>query len=113
MLSSCFLLSIAFCPPSYSSFLQLDANLVEGEPNNRFTQKINTTKSGATNFKYLEIVVTCQNEWHQCGAQSGVVKHRFFLHPPTHPVGQKTSLVNFKHYTDGIGTGYMSHDKEI
>ena len=47
------------------------------------------------------------------GAQSGVVKQRFVLHTPTHPVGQKTSLVNFKHYTDGIGTGYMSHDKEI
>ena len=40
-----------------------------------------------------------------------------------HPhLGQKTSLVNFKHkittstnYTDGIGTGYTrtSHDKEI
>ena len=33
---------------------------------------------------------------------------------------QKTSLVNFKHknrtsanYTDGIGTGYTSHNKEI
>ena len=35
-------------------------------------------------------------------------------------VGQKTSLVSFKHkimtsanYTNGIGTGYKSHDKEI
>ena len=35
-------------------------------------------------------------------------------------MGQKTLLVNFKHkittsahYTDGIGTGYTSHDKEI
>ena len=35
-------------------------------------------------------------------------------------MGQKKSLVNFKHkittsanYTDGIGTGYTSHDKEI
>ena len=43
---------------------------------------------------------------------------RFFrTHPP---VGQKTSLVNFKHkittsanYTDGIGTGYTSHDNEM
>ena len=35
-------------------------------------------------------------------------------------MGQKTSLVNFKHkittsanYTDGIGTGYTSHDNEM
>ena len=35
-------------------------------------------------------------------------------------VGEKTSLVNFKHkimtsanYTGGIGTGYTSHDKEL
>ena len=35
-------------------------------------------------------------------------------------MGQKTSLVNFKHkimtsakYTDCIGTGYTSHDKEL
>ena len=35
-------------------------------------------------------------------------------------MGQKTSLVNFKHkimtsanYMDGIGTWYMSYDKEI
>ena len=35
-------------------------------------------------------------------------------------VGQKTSLVNFKHkittsanYTDGIGTGYTFHDNEM
>ena len=42
----------------------------------------------------------------------------FRTHPPT--VGQKTSLVNFKHkittsanYMDGIGTGYMSHDNEM
>ena len=46
--------------------------------------------------------------------------HIFFVptHPPTR--GSKTSLVYFKHkvttsanYTDGIGTGYMSHDKEL
>ena len=45
--------------------------------------------------------------------------HRFFR--PSHPpVGQKTSLVNFKNkittsanYTDVISTGYMSHDKDL
>ena len=113
MLSFCFLLSIAFCPPSYSSYLQLDANLVE-EPNNRFTQKINTTKSGATNFKYLEIVVNLSKRmasvWGPLGPSPVLSNTDLFY---THPVGQKTSLVNFKHYTDGIGTGYMSHDKEI
>ena len=43
----------------------------------------------------------------------------FFAH--AHPLlGQKTSLVNLNHkittsanYTDGIGTGYTSHNKEI
>ena len=43
----------------------------------------------------------------------------FFV--PTHtPVGQKTSLINFKHkimspanYTDSIGTGYTSHANEM
>ena len=64
-----------------------------------------------------------QNEQHQCGAQYGVVTHTFFSRPPTHPpVGQKMSLLNFKHkimtsanYMDGIGTRYeyMSHDKEM
>ena len=45
--------------------------------------------------------------------------HIFFALAHPH-LGQKTSLVNFKHkittstnYTDGIGTGYTSHDKEI
>ena len=50
------------------------------------------------------------------------LRHTDFLGlPSAHPpVGQKTSLVNFKHkittsanYTDGIGTRYTSHDKEI
>ena len=46
--------------------------------------------------------------------------HSEFLAPTHPPVGQKTSLVNFKHkittsanYTDGIGTGYTSHDNEM
>ena len=39
-----------------------------------------------------------QTEWYQCGAQFGVIDTQFFLPPPTHPpMGQKTSLVNFKH----------------
>ena len=49
-----------------------------------------------------------------------------FKNPPTRTdffaptCGSKKSLVNFKHkvmtsanYTDGTGTGYTSHDKEI
>ena len=48
--------------------------------------------------------------------------HRFFCaDPPTQsPMGQKMSTINFKHkittsanYTDGIGTGYTSHDKDL
>ena len=52
------------------------------------------------------------------GAQSGVNDTQILLLPPTR--GSKTSIVNFKHkimtsanYTDGIGTGYTSHDKEL
>ena len=47
-------------------------------------------------------------------------RHTEFIAPTHPPVGQKTSLVNFKHkittsanYTDGIGTGYTFHDNEM
>ena len=47
-------------------------------------------------------------------------RHAEFFATTHPPVGQKTSLVNFKHkittsanYTDGIGTGYTSHDNEM
>ena len=54
------------------------------------------------------------------GAQSSVSDTQFIFATTHSPLGQKTSLVNFKHkittsanYTDGIGTGYTSHEKEI
>ena len=54
------------------------------------------------------------------GAQSGNIDTQIFFVPTHPPVGQKMSLVNFKHkiatsanYTDSIGTGYKSHDKEL
>ena len=57
---------------------------------------------------------THQSEQHQFGAQYSVINFFVSTHPPT------TSLVNFKHkitttanYTDGFGTGYMSHNKEM
>ena len=63
---------------------------------------------------------THQDEQRQCGAQSGVIDKQIFFATNHPPMGQKTSLVNFKHkittsanYTDGIGTGYTSHDKEM
>ena len=66
---------------------------------------------------------TRQDEQPQCGARSGVIDTddtQIFSCLPYKPMGQKTSLVNFKHkittsanYTDGIGTGYTSHEKEI
>ena len=42
---------------------------------------------------------THQDEQRQCGAQSGVIDTQIFLHPTTYPIpmGQKMSLVNFKH----------------
>ena len=48
------------------------------------------------------------------------IKHKIWNEFFFGMVGQKTSLVNFKHkittsanYTDGIGTGYTSHDNEM
>ena len=38
----------------FVSLLQLDVNLVEGEPYNCLTQKIKTTESSAIIFKYLK-----------------------------------------------------------
>ena len=47
-------------------------------------------------------------------------QHTDFFPPAHSPIGQKRSLINFKHkvttpanYTDGIGTGYTYHNKEI
>ena len=47
-------------------------------------------------------------------------RHKDFFVTSRPPMGQERSLVNFKHkvmtsanFTDGIGTGYTSHDKEI
>ena len=107
------------------SLLQLDANLIEGEPYNRLAQKnkrrLNVARQnsirerGETSFK--------KNLPRPTASVWGPVECHWytdFFTPTLPPMGQKTSLVNFKHkittsahYTYGIGTGYMSHDKEI
>ncbi len=88
-------------------------------------KKYKDDKSGASKFKNLRkrgkpVSKTRQDEQCQCGARFGVIKTQIFFAPTHPPVGQKTSLVNFKHkittsanYTDGIGTGYTSHDNEM
>ena len=50
----------------------------------------------------------------------GVVDTQTFLHPPTHPGVKKlhsltlnTKITTSANYTDGIGTGYTSHDNEM
>ena len=107
--------------------LQLDANLIEEEPYNCLAQlKNKMTKVAQQNSNILEILETgflsppkAQNERRQWGP---VRCHRqtVFFASNHLPVGQKTSLVNFKHkittsanYTDSIGTGFTSHDKEL
>ena len=108
------------------SLLQLDANLVEGELYNRLARKKHKDyQSVASKFKLLRkcgkpVSKTRQDQQRQCGPGSVSSTHRIFFAPTHPPKGQKTSLVNFKHkittsanYTDGIGTGYTSHDNEM
>ena len=95
----------------------MDANLIEEEPYNCLAQlKNKMTKVAQQNSNILEILETsflsppkAQNERRQWGP---VRCHRqtVFFASNHLPVGQKTSLVNFKHkittsanYTDSIG----------
>ena len=66
---------------------------------------------------------TCLNEQGQCGAWSGVIDTQIFCACPVsaHPWVKKCHLLTFvntkittsANYTDDIGKGYTSHDKEI
>ena len=69
-----------------------------------------------TKFKYLRNVgnrfKTGQNKQRQW-AQSGVINTQIFLCRPTHPWVKKHKITTSANYTDGIGTGYTSHNKEL
>ena len=107
------------------SLLQLDANLIEGEPFNRFMQKnkrrLNVAQQNSNNSEIWETgSKTRQNEQRQCRVQCSVVDTKIFSCPITHPWVKKHHSLTFKHKirssannTDGIGTGYTSHDKEL
>ena len=107
------------------SLLQLDANLIEGEPFNRFMQKnkrrLNVAQQNSNISEIWETgSKTRQNEQRQCRVQCSVVDTKIFSCPITHPWVKKHHSLTFKHKirssannTDGIGTGYTSHDKEI
>ena len=64
---------------------------------------------------------THQNEQHQCGPRYDVVDTQiFFRNPPTHLWVKKCHSLTLKHkittsanYSDCIGTGYTSHNKEM
>ena len=105
--------------------LQLDANLIEGEPYNRLAQlknkrRLKWCEKIKIYLKYGKPVFKARlNDRCQWGPV-WCHQHIDFFGPTHPPVGQKMSLVNFKHkittsanYTDSIGTGYMSHDKEL
>ena len=108
---------------SVFTLLQLDANLIEGEPYNRLTYLKNKRQLKRRNKiqiyqKYRKVVFKAhQNEQGQWGPVR--CHRRTDLFTPTHPPPvQKMSFINFKHkittsanYADSIGTGYMSHDK--
>ena len=107
------------------SLLQLDANLIEGETYNRLAQKnkrrlnvarlnSNIPEMWETGFKNLPRREASVWSLVPCPLHTDI----FCACPST--VGKKMSLVNFKHkittsanYTDGIVTGYTSHNKEI
>ena len=101
--------------------LQLDANIIEGEPYKRLARKnkrrLNVARQNSNILEMWETRFKNLPRWTSVGPGPVLSIHRFFSRPP---VGQKTSLINFKHkimtsanYTNGIGTGYASHDKEI
>ena len=93
-----------------------NVNLIEREPYNCLAQK--NKKCGATKFKYLRNV---GNRFKKPAKMNSISvgpvwchRHTDFFRPAHSPVGQKTSLINFKHkittsanYTDGISTGLI------
>ena len=107
-----------------SSLLQFDANLIEGEPYNHLAWK---NKRQLKWRDKIQIYQKCGKPISKPAKTNSVTvdpspvwsTQRFFA-PARPPVGQKTSLVNFKHkintsanYMDGIGTGCTSHNKEM
>ena len=75
------------------SLLQLDAKLIEGEPNNRLIRKIKDNWEVTRQFQILDksgtpVPKSAKNQCRPCGAQSSVVDAQFCF-APTHPVGQK------------------------
>ena len=108
----------------FYSLLQLDANLIEGEPYNHLAWK---NKRQLKWRDKIQIYQKCGKPISKPAKTNSVTvdpspvwsTQRFFA-PARPPVGQKTSLVNFKHkintsanYMDGIGTGCTSHNKEM
>ena len=122
-----FFLKDSFCfqGPIHRSLLQLNANLFEGEPYNHLAQKnkrgLNVARQNSNISEMWETgPKSRQNGRRQCGVQSCVVDTQIFCQPPTHPQVKKRHLLTFKHKirtsannTDGNGTGYMSHNREI
>ena len=111
--------------PSALSYLQFDTNLIEGEPYNRLALKNKSQLNVAQqNSNIPEMWETgLKNPSRRTVLVWGPVRCHWytdFFAPAHPPVSQKTALVNFKHkimtwanYTESIGTGYTSHDKEI
>ena len=82
--------------------LQLDANLIEGEPYNRLAQLKNKRRLKWRDKiqiyqKYGKPVFKARKTNGVSGAQSNVIDTQIIFAPTHPPVGQKTSLVNFKH----------------
>ena len=84
------------------SLLQLDANLIEGEPFNRFMQKnkrrLNVAQQNSNISEIWETgSKTRQNEQRQCRVQCSVVDTKIFSCPITHPWVKKHHSLTFKH----------------
>ena len=80
----------------FYSLLQLDANLIEGEPYNHLAWK-NKRQSGATKFKYIRNV---GNRFQNLPKQTASLwiqvqcgQHRDFLRPPAHLWAKKHHLL--------------------
>ena len=100
----------------------MDTNLIEGEPYNCLAQKnkkLNVVRQNSNITEMWETVF--KKPPRQTAPVWGPVwcrRYTDFFTPADPPVGQKTALVKHKITTsatdmDGIGTGYMSFDKEI
>ena len=90
----------SFQKKKYLHLVQFDANLIEGEPYNRLTQKIKWDWSGPTNFKYTR---NTGNRFESPPKQTVSVwgpvlfcRHTdFFSCPPTHPWVKKCHSLTF------------------